>query len=132
MIKRIVLLAAICWAVFVLPVLADNGETIPTFDEALIYASGIGISVIVGFVISVLLDYWPDYADLSTAQKRALYAGFCLVVPVGAAVLRGVLGYVAWSFDPLIWHALWCGVATWIAGTLMHLKVRKNASQSGA
>ena len=123
MIKKAVLLAVLSWAVFVSPVLASNGETIPSFDEALIYASGIGISVIVGFVISVLLDYWPAYAELTTAQKRAVYAGFCLVVPVGAATLRGLLGYTPWTFDPLYWHAIWSGVATWIAGTLVHLKV---------
>lgn len=129
MIKRAILLAVVLLVVIVSPVLADNGETIPSFDEALIYASGIGIAVIVGFVVSVLLDYWPAYADLTTAQKRALYAGFCLVVPIGAAVLRGVLGYVAWSFDPLIWHALWSGVATWIAGTALHNKIRQVASR---
>ena len=127
MLKKATLLAVLLLVVIVSPVLADNGETIPTFDEALIYASGIGISVIVGFVISALLDYWPAYAELTTAQKRALYAGFCLVVPVGAATLRGAMGYTPWTFDPLYWHALFNGVATWVAGTMLHLKVRKNA-----
>jgi len=126
MLKKATLLAVLLLVVIVSPVLADNGETIPTFDEALIYASSMaGIAVIIGFVISLLLDYWPAYADLTTAQKRALYAVLCLVLPVGAATLRGTMGYTPWTFDPLYWHALWCGVAAWIAGTLMHLKVRK-------
>lgn len=129
MIKKALLLAVLSLMVFVSPVLADNGETIPSFDEALIYASGIGIAVIVGFVISVLLDYWPAYADLTTAQKRALYAGFCLVVPIGAATLRGALGYTPWTFDPLYWHALWSGVATWIAGTAVHNKIKQVAKR---
>ena len=85
MIKKAVLLAVLSWAVFVSPVLASNGETIPSFDEALIYASSMaGIAVIAGFVISLLLDYWKGYSEMTTVQKRALYAGLCLVLPVGA------------------------------------------------
>lgn len=123
-----IFLAILSLTIVISPVLASDGETtIPSFDEALIYASGIDISVIVGFVVSVLLDWWPAYSDLTTAQKRAVYVLFCLGVPVGAATLRGVLGYAPWSFDPLLWHAIWCGVAAAIAGTLVHVKVRKNA-----
>ena len=104
------------------PVLASTGneQEIPTFDEWLKAASGPLVSVIVGFLISLLLDVWPAYSDFSSRWKAWLYSGFCLVVPVAAAALRAALGYVEWSFDPLIWHALWGGFAAAVMGTVVH------------
>ena len=131
--KRIawsIVIAVLLLLVFVVPAAAAaQGEEIPTFDEALQYASGMGISVIVGFVVSVLLDYWKAYANLTPTEKRGLYAGLCLIVPVGAAALRGAMGYVAWSFDPLLWSAIWSGAAAAIIGTLVHNKVKRVASR---
>ena len=83
-------------------------------------ASGPLVSVIVGFLISLLLDVWPSYGNLASQWKRFVYGGLCLVIPVAAASLRAALGYAAWSFDPLIWHALWSGFAAAIAGTVVH------------
>jgi len=51
-----------------------------------------------------------------------VYLGLSLFVPVAAACLRAALGYVAWSFDPLIWHAIWNGVAAFGAGTVVHTR----------
>lgn len=116
------IIAVLLLIAIVTPASAASMDTqeIPTFDEWLKAASGPAVSVIVGFLISLLLDVWPAYGELSATWKTWLYGGFCLVVPVAAASLRALLGYVPWSFDPLVWHALWSGAAAAIAGTVVH------------
>jgi len=119
------ILAAAAIALAATPALAagSSGEqTIPTFDRALQEASGPLVSLVVGFLVSLLVDVWPEYENWSTGRKRWVYGGLCLVVPLGAACLRGVLGYAAWSFDPLLWHALWNGAGAALAGTVVHMR----------
>lgn len=114
----------------VMPVVAQAGNAldegqIPSLDGWLQEASGALVSVIVGFIISLLIDYWPAYQNMTTQQKRALFFGLCMVVPVSAACLRAVLGYVAWSFDPLLWRALWNGFAAGMAGTAVYVRAQR-------
>jgi hypothetical protein len=119
--KRITVLLAIValLALVAAPAAASNGEgDIPTFDAWLQAASGPLVSVIAGMLISWPVGLWPAYNDWETKYKRLVYGGICITVPVGAACLRASLGYVAWSFDPLIWHALWHDIAAALAGTV--------------
>lgn len=97
-----------------------QGQDIPTFDAWLKALSGPLVSAAVGVLLSILVEYWPAYDTLHPKWKRLVFFGLCLIVPVLAACLRGILGYVAWSFDPLIWHAIWFGVAAGGIGTLAH------------
>jgi hypothetical protein len=124
-VKRAIVVAIVALALAVTSVAASNGEgEIPTFDTWLQGASGPLASIIVGFVISLIADVVPRYTDLPAKWKRAVYFGLCLATPVGAACLRAALGYVAWSFDPLVWHALWAGFGAGLAGTVVHARKR--------
>ena len=120
---------SIAWAVLALALVvtpaaasAAQEEVIPTFDSWLKAVSGPLVSVVVGVVLSWLVEWWPAYSKWPSKKKRLIYLGLCLVVPVAAAALRVVLGYVIWSFDPLIWHALWSGAAAFAAGTAVHTR----------
>lgn len=114
-------LSILLFALMSVPVLAVyhvQQADIPTFDAWLKAASGPLVSVIVGLVLSWLVGWWPAYNDWETRYKRLVYGGLCIVLPVAAASLRAALGYVSWSFDPLIWHALWHGFAAALTGTV--------------
>ncbi|HUX76866.1 MAG TPA: hypothetical protein VMY40_09525 [Anaerolineae bacterium] len=91
-----------------------------TWTVFLRWASGPGVSAIVAALLSVAVEYWPWYGRLTPKPKRVLYAGFCLVVPIVAALLQVVSGHVALSFDPLVWDALVAGAAAIGVGTLAH------------
>lgn len=122
-----IVIAVLLLLVFVVPAAAAaQGEEIPTFDAWLKAASGPLISVIVGVLLSFAVEWWPAYDGWASRQKRLFYFGLCLIVPVLAACLRGALGYVAWSFDPLIWHAIWNGVGAGGAGTIAHSRCLSN------
>jgi len=124
--KKVIVAAVVALALVVTPVAASNGEgDVPTFDAWLQGASGPLVSVIAGFSISLLIDLWPAYQSWADRWKRVVYFALCLIVPVGAATLRAVLGYVPWGFDPLFWHALWHGFAAGLAGTAVHVKTRR-------
>lgn len=107
------------------PPLYAQGE-IPTFDSWLTAASGPLVAAIVGFLLSWVVEWWPAYDKLAPRVKRLAFFIMCLIVPVLAATLRGLLGYVAWSFDPLYWHALWAGFAASGIGTLAHTRKLPN------
>lgn len=79
-----------------------------------------GIAIAVGLLLSWLIDYLPRYGYLSPKEKRLVYLGLCLLIPLLAATLRGLAGYAAWSFDPLYWQALTAGATAFGAGTLVH------------
>jgi hypothetical protein len=122
-VKRAIVVAIVALALVVVPAAASNGEgEIPTFDGWLQEASGPLVSAIVGVALSFLVEWWPAYQEWPSRWKRLVYFGLCLVTPVGAACLRAALGYVPWSFDPLVWHAIWSGVMAGGAGTVAHAR----------
>ncbi len=119
----LVVFAVLCLlAVFAFPVFAQGPGEIPTFDSALILASGPAAAVIVGVLLSWVVELNPRYEEFAPKVKRLVFAALCLAVPLLAAALRGALGYVEWSFDPLFWHALWAGAAAIGVGTVVHVR----------
>ena len=108
-----------------LPVLAmaQTGDgQIPSFNEFLIGLSGPLISGAVAVALSWLVEYIPQYEQLAAKWKRLCFLGMCLFLPLAAASLRALLGYVAWSFDPLLWHAIVAGASAGGIGTLAHTR----------
>ena len=120
--KSVVFLAVVCLLMaLAVPVYAQGGE-IPTFDRALTMAAGSAVAVIVGLLLSWAVEWFPQYEKLAPRVKRVTFLGLCLIVPVLAVTLRGLLGYAQWSFDPLYWHALWNGFAAYVVGNLAHIR----------
>jgi len=129
----VVVVVLVLLSVTSMPAVASVGqdEAIPTFDSWLESASGPLVSVIVGILLSWLVEWWPAYASWPSRQKRVVFIVLCLAVPVGAACLRAALGYVAWSFDPLVWYALWAGFAAAGAGTAVHARTGAGVDAAG-
>ncbi|MBN1954285.1 MAG: hypothetical protein JW900_04455 [Anaerolineae bacterium] len=119
----LVLLAALTTPALAKPLLLQ-GEP-PTFDAFLAALSGPLAAAAVSLALSWLVDLWPKYEQLDPRLKRIVFFALCLTIPIAAAVLRGLLGYVSWSFDPLIWHAIWNGVGAFGVGTLAHTRKLK-------
>ena len=121
----VLLLTLLALAVLTTPALAQpllqQGEP-PTFDAFLAAVSGPLVAAAVALIMSWLVDLWPKYDKLDGRLKRLVFAALCLVIPVLAAVLRAALGYVPWSFDPLVWHAIWNGAGAFGVGTLAHTR----------
>ena len=100
--------------------------SIPSFDVWLAALSGPLVGAAVALLLSIAVEYVPVYKGLAPRWKRVVFFGLCMIVPIGAASLRAGLGYVAWSFDPLIWHAMWNGAAAAGVGTLAHTRKLPN------
>ena len=106
------------------PVFAQDSP-IPAFDVWLVALSGPLVAVAVGLVLSWVVEWFPQYDNWAPKVKRLSFLVVCLAVPLLAVTLRGLLGYAAWSFDPLYWHALWAGVAAYGVGNLAHTRKLK-------
>jgi hypothetical protein len=119
---RTILFCILVLAVILASPAFAQDDDIPTFDAWLTWASGPLVAAIVGFVLSFVVEWWPAYEKLAPRVKRVVFLGLCLIVPVLAAALRGLLGYTPWSFDPLFWHALWHGFAAYGVGNIAHTR----------
>lgn len=101
-------------------VAAQNGDAIPSFDTWLQAMSGPLVGTAVALLLSVVAEHWQKFEAMPPQKKRVVYFGLCMVLPLLAASGRALLGYVPWSFDPLLWHALWNGFGAAGVGTLGH------------
>ncbi|MGD8499076.1 MAG: hypothetical protein PVJ86_00420 [Phycisphaerales bacterium] len=68
-----------------------------TVKEFLDYATGPGISAIVGFIVAFILEWMPAFTSLSAKGKRGLTMGLSFAVPVAATFLIWV--YSGWPID---------------------------------
>ena len=122
----VVFLAVVCLLLaLAVPVYAQGGE-IPSFETWLMWASGPLVAVIVGLILSAVVEWWPAYEKLTPRVSRLAFFALCVAVPVLAATARGLLGFAEWSFDPLYWHAIWQGMGAAGVGTLLHIRKMPN------
>jgi hypothetical protein len=99
-----------------------NGEAM-TFKQALDYAQGPGVAVIVGVIISLLVELWPAFCALDPKRKRLAVGGLSLAVPLVACLLACLMAYQPWAFETSWWPALVSGGAAFGAATLAHLRL---------
>jgi hypothetical protein len=99
-----------------------------TFIE---WGSGPGLNIIIGAVLSFVVEYWPAFLRLDRKWRRLVFAGLCLIVPLAFALLRVLSGDAALSWDPLLWQAVLAGAASFGAGTLADTRSLRN-KDSGA
>ena len=128
---RVIMLIVMVLMILIMPgPAAAQGEgEVPGFDQFLQYLSGPWIALAVCVILSWVVEYIPAYNKLEPRWSRLVYFGLCLILPVGAALLRWALGYVALTFDPLLWHAIWNGAAAGGIGTLAHTRKLPTAEE---
>jgi len=102
-----------------------------TWAEALAYASGPGVAAVIGVVLSFLIEYWDGYGALVPRMKRLVFMALCLAVPVVAAFVRVAWGYVALSWDPLMWQAILSGGTAFLTGQITHVRKLPGAPEEG-
>ncbi|MCD6290043.1 MAG: hypothetical protein J7M34_06015 [Anaerolineae bacterium] len=90
-----------------------------TFEEALIWLSGEGVSAAWGVVYSFLIEWWPALADRPPRVKRALALVGCLLIPVLAAIIR-ILIYPAGDPVEVIWQAVHAGLLAFFTNQTTH------------
>lgn len=100
-----------------------QGPEFPLWAVFLEYVRGPGVSVVVGVVLSFVVEYWPQYKHLEPRWKRLVFAGACFVVPLAGTALTCASGLGAWGdFEWLWWPAIWAGGAAFFAGQMTHLR----------
>lgn len=92
-----------------------------TFAEFLMYVQGAGVNAAVGFLLSYLVEWWPEYADLEAKAKRLVMLGLCLVVPLLAAVVGVAMGFQALALETF-WQAAQAGFLAFVASQAAHTR----------
>jgi len=95
-----------------------------SWSEFLAYAAGPGVNVIVGIILSVIVEYLPAYGDLEAKWKRLGMAGLCLIVPALATVAAVATGeWGAWGDWPTTWWpVLLAAFAAFSGATVAHVR----------
>ncbi|MHC4088709.1 MAG: hypothetical protein ACYSVY_00250 [Planctomycetota bacterium] len=91
-----------------------------SWEEALRYASGDGVAVIVGALLSVAAEFWPWYERQEPRVKQAVFFALALVVPLAAAGLGVITADWPASLEETLWPAVRAGLAAGGFGTLVH------------
>ena len=93
-----------------------------SFQEFLQYASGPGVNVIWGFILTVIVEWFPRWEELESRIKRAVFFVASMAVPVTASLISVAANYQDFGFDTVIWPALVAGFACFSAGTVSHIR----------
>lgn len=90
-----------------------------TWQDALIWAQGPGVSAIAGLLISFAVEFFPSYDKLAAAYKRLVFGLLCVIVPFVAHLLQEFV-------DPTMatewWPVLWAALVAMGVGTLAHTR----------
>lgn len=93
-----------------------------TWQDFLQLASDPGlITIAVGILLSIIVEYMPSFASLPPKWKRVIFFGLSLAAPISAAILG--VATLDWSpsFVDTFWPAIVAGVVSFGSGTLAHL-----------
>ena len=91
------------------------------WKEFLDFLQGPGISIVVGVILSLVIEYWPAFQDLEPKWKQLVFAAFSFVVPLIGALGACVSGFGAWGdWSNLWWPALVNGGSAFFSGTMGH------------
>jgi hypothetical protein len=91
-----------------------------TWEEALRYASGEGIAILVAAFLSIAADYSTRYNNLEPKKKQIVYFALSMVVPLAAAILGVLTEDWALSWEVTFWPAVRNGLAAAGFGTMLH------------
>lgn len=93
-----------------------------SWEEFLRYASGPGVSAVVGALLSVLVEYWPVFDTWAPRWKRATMFLLCLVVPVLASGLG--IASAGWpaTWEATFWPALVAGFTAFVSSQAVHVR----------
>lgn len=94
--------------------------TLQDFLVFLQQAAGIGMAI--GFIMSLVVDWWPGYEKLEAKVKRLLFGGLCFAIPLAAAGVGVALRYYPAEFGTVFWPALVAGFAAFGTGTFTHIR----------
>jgi len=87
------------------------------------YLQGPGISIVVGVLLSFLLEYWTGYQNVAAKWKRLIFGGLSLFVPLLGATLSCASGFAAWGdFTGHWWMAIQSGGLAFFSGQMAHTR----------
>ena len=92
------------------------------WSEFLSWAVGAGVSVIVGFLLSVIAEYVPTFQTLDRKWKRLAMLGLCVAVPLFVSVIG--IWTAGWphTWEGTFWPALQAGWLAFASSQVAHLR----------
>ena len=80
------------------------------------------IGAITGALLSVFVEYWPQYETFDPKAKRLIFAVLCLLVPTVGVALGIASGFQEPIWDVTFWPALQAAFVAFGAGQAAHLR----------
>lgn len=80
-----------------------------------------GINAIVGFVLSFVVEWFPEYDAVAPRWKRVIVMGLGFVVPLTSMVLLWGLGELALGYDT-VYVALSAGFSAYFGSQVAHAR----------
>ena len=97
------------------PAQADESQLAPLLQQLLV--PGV-LGVVVGIILSYVVELWPAYANLTAKWKRLLFFSLALVVAGAAGVGVAWFNKQPFVWDAIIANAVVAALAAMSGGTL--------------
>ena len=79
-----------------------------------------GTNIAVGAIVSLLVEYVPQWSEWGPKKKRPILFGLCLIVPfVGLAIGTQICGL---SWETWWWTVLVAGGAAFVGSQMAHIR----------
>ena len=83
--------------------------------------SAVGINMIIGFLLSFVVEWFPEYDGLAPRWKRLVVIVLSFVIPVCSAFALWLMGEVELSYN-VVWLALSAGFAAFFGSQVAHAR----------
>ena len=94
--------------------------------ETLIWLQGPGIEAAIGFLLSFVVEWFPNWETMSARVKRLVMIGICLVIPLGSKLIELLVFGGAFNDIPGTWWLPFAaGVTAYISSQVAHLRKLK-------
>ena len=81
-----------------------------------------GIGVVVGVLLSYVVEWFPKYGDLEPKVKRLVFGLACLLVPMVGVALGIASGFQEPVWGATFWPALVAAAVAFGSGTMIHVR----------
>ena len=91
------------------------------FNTFIDWMRGSGVNVIIGFLLSFGVEWFPQWTTMADKIKRLVMFTLCLLIPLLGTLIGVLFGTLDAGFVVSWWPALVAGFAAFSTSTMAHM-----------
>ena len=92
------------------------------WEQFVLWMQSEGIGVAVGWALSIVVEWFPEYESLEPRKKRLIFGGLCFIVPTLGVILGIASGLQEPDWATTFWPAIVAAGIAFATGTVAHTR----------